>query len=231
MEVKKSPKADLEGGIGMSILMGMIVGLAVLFVGFEWGTKDVQVVSADEGVADIIAEEEIEITRPENTPPPPPPPPAPAVTEVLNVVEDDVELEQQEIISSEDDATAAQTETFVAPVVEEEEEEESAQQIFTVVEKQPEFPGGTAELFKYLSKAIKYPVIAQENGIQGRVVCSFVVNRDGSIVDIQVMRGVDPSLDKEAIRVISEMPKWKPGEQRGKPVRVRFILPVQFRLQ
>lgn len=231
MEVKKSPKADLEGGIGMSILMGMIVGLAVLFVGFEWGTKDVQVVSADEGVADIIAEEEIEITRPENTPPPPPPPPAPAVTEVLNVVEDDVELEQQEIISSEDDASAAQQETFVAPVVEEEEEEESAQQIFTVVEKQPEFPGGTAELFKYLSKAIKYPVIAQENGIQGRVVCSFVVNRDGSIVDIQVMRGVDPSLDKEAIRVISEMPKWKPGEQRGKPVRVRFILPVQFRLQ
>ena len=231
MEVKKSPKADLEGGIGMSILMGMIVGLAVLFVGFEWGTKDVQVVTADEGVADIIAEEEIEITRPENTPPPPPPPPAPAVTEVLNVVEDNVELEQQEIISSEDDASAAQQETFVAPVVEEEEEEESAQQIFTVVEKQPEFPGGTAELFKYLSKAIKYPVIAQENGIQGRVVCSFVVNRDGSIVDIQVMRGVDPSLDKEAIRVISEMPKWKPGEQRGKPVRVRFILPVQFRLQ
>lgn len=231
MEVKKSPKADLEGGIGMSILMGMIVGLAVLFVGFEWGSKDVQVVTADEGVADIIAEEEIEITRPENTPPPPPPPPAPAVTEVLNVVEDDVELEQQEIISSEDDASAAQQETFVAPVVEEEKEEESAQQIFTVVEKQPEFPGGTAELFKYLSKAIKYPVIAQENGIQGRVVCSFVVNRDGSIVDIQVMRGVDPSLDKEAIRVISEMPKWKPGEQRGKPVRVRFILPVQFRLQ
>lgn len=231
MEVKKSPKADLEGGIGMSILMGMIVGLAVLFVGFEWGTKDVQVVSADEGVADIIAEEEIEITRPENTPPPPPPPPAPAIAEELNIVEDDVELEQQDIVSSEDDATAAQQETFVAPVVEEEEEEESAQQIFTVVEKQPEFPGGTAELFKYLSKAIKYPVIAQENGIQGRVVCSFVVNRDGSIVDIQVMRGVDPSLDKEAIRVISEMPKWKPGEQRGKPVRVRFILPVQFRLQ
>ena len=121
MEVKKSPKADLEGGIGMSILMGMIVGLAVLFVGFEWGSKDVQVVTADEGVADIIAEEEIEITRPENTPPPPPPPPAPAVTEVLNVVEDDVELEQQEIISSEDDASAAQQETFVAPVVEEEE--------------------------------------------------------------------------------------------------------------
>ena len=227
MEVKKSPKADLEGGIGMSILMGMIVGLAVLFVGFEWGSKDVQVVTADEGVADIIAEEEIEITRPENTPPPP----APAIAEELNIVEDDVELEQQDIVSSEDDATVAQQETFVAPVVEEEEEEESAQQIFTVVEKQPEFPGGTAELFKYLSKAIKYPVIAQENGIQGRVICAFVVNRDGSVVDAEVLRGVDPSLDKEALRVIGTMPKWTPGKQRGKPVRVKYTVPITFRLQ
>ena len=229
MEVKKSPKADLERGKTLSLLMGFVVGLAALFVGFEWSSSDVKVATADEGVQDIIAEEEI--TRQENTPPPPPPPAAPVVTDMLNVVDDDVELEQQDIVTSEDNASEAQTQTYVAPVVQEEEEEESAQQIFTVVEKQPEYPGGTAELFKYLSKAIKYPVIAQENGIQGRVVCSFVVNRDGSIVDIQVMRGVDPSLDKEAVRVISEMPKWKPGEQRGKPVRVRFILPVQFRLQ
>ena len=231
MEVKKSPKADLERGKTMSVLMGFIVGLAVLFVGFEWSTKDVMVVDETDQVQDVIAEEEIEITRQENTPPPPPPPAAPAVAEVLTVVEDDVELADVEIASSEDDASVAQQETYVAPVVEEEEEEEAAQQIFTVVEKQPEFPGGMAELMKFLAKSIKYPVIAQENGIQGRVVCSFVVNRDGSIVDIQVMRGVDPSLDKEAVRVIGTMPKWKPGEQRGKPVRVRFILPVQFRLQ
>lgn len=231
MEVKKSPKADLERGKTMSVLMGFIVGLAVLYVGFEWSTKDVMVVDETEQVQDVIAEEEIEITRQENTPPPPPPPAAPAVAEVLTVVDDDVELADVEIASSEDDASVAQQETYVAPVVEEEEEEEAAQQIFTVVEKQPEFPGGMAELMKFLAKSIKYPVIAQENGIQGRVVCSFVVNRDGSIVDIQVMRGVDPSLDKEAVRVIGTMPKWKPGEQRGKPVRVRFILPVQFRLQ
>lgn len=231
MEVKKSPKADLERGKTMSVLMGFIVGLAVLYVGFEWSTQDVMVVDETEQVQDVIAEEEIEITRQENTPPPPPPPAAPAVAEVLTVVDDDVELADVEIASSEDDASVAQQETYVAPVVEEEEEEEAAQQIFTVVEKQPEFPGGMAELMKFLAKSIKYPVIAQENGIQGRVVCSFVVNRDGSIVDIQVMRGVDPSLDKEAVRVIGTMPKWKPGEQRGKPVRVRFILPVQFRLQ
>lgn len=87
------------------------------------------------------------------------------------------------------------------------------------------------ELLKYLAKSIKYPVIAQENGIQGRVICAFVVNRDGSIVDAEVLRGVDPSLDKEALRVINAMPKWKPGKQRGKPVRVKYTVPVTFRLQ
>lgn len=231
MEIKKSPKADLEKTKTLGVLMGMVVGLAVLFVGFEWGTRDVQIVTADEGVADIIAEEEIEITRQENTPPPPPPPPAPVVTEVLNVVDDDVELEQQEIVTSEDSQTEAQTQTFVAPVVEEE-EEEAAQQIFTVVEEMPDFPdGGLQGLLKFLAKNIKYPVIAQENGIQGRVVCAFVVNKDGSIVDIEVLRGVDPSLDKEAVRVLGTMPKWKPGKQRGKPVRVKYTVPVMFRLQ
>ncbi|MCC8134313.1 MAG: energy transducer TonB [Tannerellaceae bacterium] len=229
MEIKKSPKADLEKGKTLGILMGMVVALAVLFVGFEWGTRDVQVVIY-EGVADIIAEEEIEITRPENTPPPPPPPSTPVVTEVLNVVEDDVELEQQEILSSEDSQDAAQVQTYVAPAMVEE-EEESARQIFTVVEEMPQFPGGDGELLKFISKSIKYPVIAQENGIQGRVVCSFVVNRDGSIVDAEVVRGVDPSLDKEALRVINTMPKWTPGKQRGKPVRVKYTVPITFRLQ
>ena len=164
MEIKKSPKADLERGKSLSILMGFVVGLAVLFVGFEWSTRDVMVVQASEGVADIIAEEEVEITRPENTPPPPPPPPAPVVTEVLNVVEDDVELEQQDILSSEDNQQEAQTAVYTPPAVVEE-EEESAQQIFTVVEEMPKFPGGDAELLKFIAKSIKYPVIAQENGL------------------------------------------------------------------
>lgn len=201
-----------------------------MFVGFEWTTRDVMVVQASEGVADIIAEEEVEITRSENTPPPPPPPAAPVVTEVLNVVDDDVELEQQDILTSEDSQQEAQVAVYTPPAVEEE-EEEAAQTIFTVVEEMPEFPGGQAELLKYLAKSIKYPVIAQENGVQGRVVCSFVVNRDGSIVDAEVVRGVDPSLDKEALRVITTMPKWKPGKQRGKPVRVKYTVPVTFRLQ
>ena len=222
MEVKKSPKADLEKGKTMGILMGMIVGLAVLFVGFEWSDREITIVQ-DQGVADIIAEEEVEITRPEDTPPPPPPPPAPAVAEVLTVVEDDVKLDDVEIVSSEDDAASAQVEAYTPPA--------SSQQIFTVVETMPEFPGGQGALLQYLAKSIKYPVIAQENGIQGRVSCSFVVNKDGSIVDAEVIRGVDPSLDKEALRVINSMPKWSPGKQRGKPVRVKYTVPVTFRLQ
>ena len=207
MEVKKSPKADLEKGKTMGILMGMIVGLAVLFVGFEWSDREITIVQ-DQGVADIIAEEEVEITRPEDTPPPPPPPPAPAVAEVLTVVEDDVKLDDVEIVSSEDDAASAQVEAYTPPAVVEE-----------------------GALLQYLAKSIKYPVIAQENGIQGRVSCSFVVNKDGSIVDAEVIRGVDPSLDKEALRVINSMPKWSPGKQRGKPVRVKYTVPVTFRLQ
>lgn len=110
-------------------------------------------------------------------------------------------------------------------------EDKKEAEIFTVVENQPEFPGGQSAMMKYLNDNIKYPVIAQENGIQGRVICNFVVERDGSITDVQVVRGQDPSLDKEAVRVIKSMPKWIPGKQRGQPVRVRFTLPVVFRLQ
>ena len=111
------------------------------------------------------------------------------------------------------------------------EEEPEEQTIFEVVENMPDFPGGQAALMQYLAKNIKYPTIAQENGTQGRVIVQFVVNRDGSIVDAKVVRSVDPYLDKEALRVINTMPKWKPGMQRGKPVRVKFTVPVMFRLQ
>ena len=104
-------------------------------------------------------------------------------------------------------------------------------EIFEVVEKNPEFSYNGMSLMQYLGKSIKYPTIAQETGTQGRVIVQFVVNKDGSIVDVKVVRGVDPYLDKEAIRVISTMPKWKPGEQRGKPVRCKFTVPVMFKLQ
>ena len=103
--------------------------------------------------------------------------------------------------------------------------------VFDVVEQMPQFKGGDAALMEYLSKNMKYPPIAEENGIQGRVVCQFVVERDGSITDVKVVRSVDPALDKEAVRVIKAMPKWTPGKQNGSAVRVKFTLPVTFRLQ
>ena len=149
---------------------------------------------------------------------------------MLNVVEDDVEVADNDLLSSEDDQAQAQTQTYVPPAVKVEEEEESSQHIFMVVEEMPEFPGGQAAMMSFIAKSIKYPVVAQKNGIQGRVTCSFVVNQDGSIIDAEVVRGIDPSLDKEALRVINTMPKWKLGKQRGKPVRVKFTIPINFRL-
>jgi protein TonB len=151
------------------------------------------------------------------------------VVEELTIVENDAEVEETTIASTEELGQQVEIK-YVAPVEEEEEPEENV--IFEVVEEQPEFPyGGMSGLMQYLSKNIKYPPIAQENGTQGRVIVQFVVNRDGSIVDAKVMRGVDPYLDKEALRVIKMMPKWSPGKQRNKPVRVKYTVPVMFRLQ
>ena len=108
---------------------------------------------------------------------------------------------------------------------------EEEAKVFDVVEQMPSFPGGNGALMEYLGKNVKYPVVAQENGVQGRVVVSFVVERDGSITDVKVVRSVDPSLDKEATRVVSSMPKWIPGKQNGSAVRVKYNVPVSFRLQ
>ncbi len=116
-------------------------------------------------------------------------------------------------------------------MVVEEDIEEGESQIFVVVEDMPEFPGGEIALLKWINKQVNYPIIAQENGITGRVHMNFVINETGSIENIIVTRGVDPSLDKEAIRVIKKMPKWKPGKQRGKNVKVSFSLPINFQLQ
>ncbi len=208
--------------------MGLVLGVSVLFFAFEWSTVTKKL---DETiiVQDVLAEEEIEITRRDATPPPPPPPPEPETPEIIEVVEEKVETTLK--IQVEDDQSQRQTQTYVPPPPPKPKQEEVTEEIFVVVENQPEFPGGNAAMMKFLSDNIKYPVIAQENGIQGRVICNFVVERDGSITDVQVVRGVDPSLDKEAIRVIQQMPRWTPGKQRGQAVRVRFTLPVVFRLQ
>ena len=228
MEVKKSPKADLEGKKSTSLLIGYVLALAVMFIAFEWSERDKKV-TTDTGIAELLFEEEIiPITEQEQKQAPPPPPEAPKAEEIIQIVENDAEVEESTIQAS-DDTQAAVEVKYTAVQVEEEEVEE--QQIFQVVEEMPEFPGGMAECMKFLSKNIKYPPISAENGIQGRVIVQFVVNQDGSIVDPVVVRGVDSHLDKEALRVIQMMPKWKPGKQRGKAVRVKYTVPVMFRLQ
>lgn len=227
-EVKKSPKANLETHRSTSLLIGLVFGIAVLFFAFEWTSATEKV---DEAiiVQDVLAEEEIEITRRDQEPPPPPPPPVEETPEIIQVVEEEVETRFE--INVEDDQSQRQVQTYIPPPPPQPKEEEVTEEIFVVVEEQPEYPGGNAAMMRFLSDNIRYPVIAQENGIQGRVICNFVVERDGSITDVQVVRGVDPSLDKEAVRVIQQMPRWKPGKQRGQAVRVRFTLPVVFRLQ
>lgn len=227
MQVKKSQKASLEDKKITYVLMGFVFVLSVCYVAFEWTEKEVTKYEVAD--TDFLFEEEVEIQQTtQETTPPPPPPPAVQEVEVLNVVEDDVETESIEI-NTEDEKDV---EVVIAPPVEAPVEEEEEEVIFMVVETMPEFPGGQQALFKYLSENVKYPVIAQENGIQGRVICQFVVNKDGAIVDVEVVRsGGDPSLDKEAVRVIKSMPKWNPGKQRGKAVRVKYTVPVNFRLQ
>ena len=228
MEVKKSPKADLEGKKTQWLLIGYVVVLAFIFVAFEWTERDIKI-DTSQAVAQIEFEEEmIPITEQEEQKQAPPPPEAPKVEEVLQIAENDANVEESTIQSSEENNQAVEIK-YVPVEVEEEEPEE--QQIFQVVEEMPEFPGGMAECLKFIGKNIKYPTIAQENGVQGRVIVQFVVNQDGSIVDPVVVRSVDPYLDKEALRVIKMMPKWKPGKQRGKAVRVKYTVPVTFKLQ
>ena len=225
-DIKKSPKASLEDKKLTYVLIGLVFVLSVCYVALEWTEKEVTKYEVAD--TDFQFEEEIEIQQTSQDVTPPPPPPAVQEVEVLNVVEDDVETEEIEI-NTEDQKDVEVVIQAPVEVVEEEEEEEV---VFVIVEDMPEFPGGQQALFKYLSDNVKYPTIAQENGIQGRVICQFVVNKDGNIVDVEVVRsGGDPSLDKEAIRVIKSMPKWKPGKQRGKAVRVKYTVPVNFRLQ
>ena len=229
MEIKKTPKADLENKKSTWLLVGYVIVLAFMFIAFEWTRRDIKI-DTSQAITDLVFEEEIiPITEQPEQAAPPPPPAAPPIAETLTIVEDDADVEETTIATSEETNQAVEIK-YVPVAVEEEEPEE--QTIFEVVEQMPEFPnGGMAGLMQYLSKNIKYPTIAQENGTQGRVTVQFVVNRDGSIVDAKVLRGVDPYLDKEAIRVISSMPKWKPGMQRGKAVRVKYTVPVMFRLQ
>lgn len=227
MEAKKSKKAAIENQRGSWLLMGAVVALAFMFVSFEWTQHDVRL-AANSLVNDPIFEEVlVPITYPEEKLEPPPPPEI-KVTEEFTIVSDDEEVTSAVATVSEDLGQINKV-VWVPPVVETEKVEEDV--IHVTAEIMPEFPGGMAALMKYLGANIKYPTISQEMGSAGRVIVQFVVDKDGSISNPEVVRGVDAYLDKEAIRVISSMPKWRPGVQNGKKVRVKYTVPVVFRLQ
>jgi periplasmic protein TonB len=230
MEPKKTPSADLENKKGLFFEIGMIISIAVILIAFNLNDKIKQVESLGGTTVQQVEEEIVPITRQEELKAPPPPPP-PQTIEILNIVDNTAQINDDlEILNSEAtaDTKIEVTQIQIAQTVEKEKEEEK---IFVVVEEMPEFPGGELALRKYIASAIKYPTVAQENGIQGTVFVSFVVDRDGGVSNVKIVRGVDPSVDKEAMRVVSSLPKWKPGKQRGKPVRVSYSVPIHFQLE
>lgn len=225
MEIKKTSKADLENKKLLLRQIGLIITLAVVFLAFEYKNYDKRTLDLMERSVEDIPEEIIPITEQKVKPPPPPPP---KQVTVLQVVEDDVEVEEEIEIDAEVTQETV-IEVYVPPVREEEVIEEA--EIFTVVESMPEFPGGPAKMMEYIAQNIKYPAMARESGIQGRVFVNFVVEPNGSVSNVKILRGIGGGCDEEAIRVVEAMPKWTPGRQRGKAVRVSFNLPVRFTLQ
>lgn len=228
MELKKNPKADLEKRRGLYLEIGLVVILAASLIAFNVKSYDkdesqiVQREVSDEPEEMIIQTDIVE-------PPPPPPPEVPEVTTVLEVVSDDKEDVKEINISAEVDENTKNIEITHVEIKEEEDETET--QIFTIVENQPEFPGGMEALYKYLAQNIKYPQLARDNNITGKVYVTFVVEKDGSIANPKVLRDIGGGCGAEAIRVVKSMPKWTPGKQRGKAVRVQFNLPVNFNLR
>ena len=236
MEANKTVNEEMQGQKSTNLLIGYVLSLALMFVAFEYTQREVKVVEEGKIYDYKMEEDMITITQQEETMAPPPAA-APTVMEVINEVEDDTELPEEEIQTTEEvnqaittvvgtGAPSAVISGPVGPVVEVDEDD----RIFDVVEENASFPGGDAECMKWLQEHIKYPAICQEQGVQGRVTVAFVVNRDGTIVDVKVVRSPDPNLAKEAERVVKLMPKWKPARQGNKTVRSRFNLPVMFRL-
>ena len=226
MEIKKNQRADVARERGTSLMIGLVISLSIMFVALEWTQKDDVLTTDSYPMVDYVPTDMIPITLPEKKTVPPPPA-AVAKAEIIQIIDDDADVDDDIMSSIEDNQDWFDPQEYEYVIVEPEPEPD---EIFMFAEDQPEFPGGTAALMEYLRKNIKYPSICRENNIQGRVLVTFVVNKDGTIVDPEIVKSVNPSLDKEALRVISNMPNWKPGYQRGKPVRVKYSVPVNFKL-
>ena len=225
MKRKKNPAVDAEDikSRTVYVLSGLVLVIAFILGLVEYKKIDLAGASIESSLTALEDEEVVEI-NPNTPPPPPPPPPPPAPPEEVEVLEEEDEREETNVIIIDQEAD-------IDIVIEVEEEPEPVvEQIFDVVEENPEFIGGMAKLYEYLGKNIQYPEMAKENGIQGKVFVQFVVWKDGTIKDVRVVKGVHKTLDSEAQRVVKSMPKWTPGRQRGTAVNARFTLPIKFRI-
>ena len=236
MQLKKNPNADLTKNSSLYFAVGLAVVLFISWQAIEWKTYDKSGYGYEALNVDDDDDEEVPITEQLKTPPPPPPPPP--APEVLEVVEDEEEVEETIIESTETD----QEEIVEVEDVEVEDDFDDVDIPFAVIEDVPIYPGCEKvakserrncfqdQINKHIRKNFRYPEIAQEMGIQGRVYVNFVIAKDGSITNVR-MRGPDKNLEKEAARIISKLPSMTPGKQRGRPVRVPFSIPITFRLQ
>ena len=231
MEIKKSSKANLENKKLLFTEIGLIVALGIVYFAFDWSTAEKQVSVFEETAEVVEAEEMVPITQ--ETPPPPPTaaPKIPILSDQIDIVDDEIQVDDNLFMNLEDDASmGVEIMDYVETVEEEVVEEEAIP--FQFVEEKPSFMGGDANAFsKWVNERLVYPEIAKENGVSGRVTLQFTVNTDGTVSNIKVLRGVDPSLDKEAVRVVSMSPKWTPGKQRDRAVKVTYTFPVIFQLR
>jgi protein TonB len=229
MNTIKSEKANLENKRFIFRELGMIIALGLILLAFSWKSYDKTYDEIYQRQVMDIPEQIVPIT--EHKPPEPPKAQPPQVISTINIVENEIEVDDNITIDAEADQLTEIPE-YIPPVPEQVEEEPVEEgEIFYVVESMPSFPGGEEKLYEYLALNLVYPVQAREAGIQGRVFLTFVVERDGSITDVKVLRGIGGGCDEEAIRVVKAMPGWIPGKQRSMPVRVQFNLPIKFTLQ
>ncbi len=230
MEVKKTPKASLENKRLLFVEIGFVISLLVVLGAFEYQTKEKEV-SALQGEEQIVEVEDMVPITEETPPPPEAAPKIPVLSDQIDIVDDEIKVDDSMFQNLEDsDNMGVEIMDYVEEVEEEEVEEEAIP--FQLVEEKPSFNGGDANEFsKWVNSKLEYPEIAKENGVQGRVTLQFTVNPDGSVSNVKVLRGVDPSLDKEAVRVVSMSPKWKPGKQRDRAVKVTYTFPVIFQLR
>jgi protein TonB len=224
METKKNPKHDLSNYSGLFFNIGLFLAMGMVLIAFEWKSYD-NVSAVDLGTTLTDFDEVIEdVPLTEQPPPPPQQIQQPQIVEVPDeeILEDDIEVDL--------DVEMTEETVIEAAVFEEMPEEEEVEEIYTIVEEMPSFPGGTTEFYKYVAKNLIYPSKARKAAVEGRVIVRFVVDKDGNIGQVEVLRGIGFGCDEEAIRVIKDSPRWAPGKQRGRAVKVSVTVPLNFKL-